>query len=254
MNPWIADIAAFRQSHTPPPNAAAHEAPGSESEAYAIQDAVIRRLGWPVAGWKVGATDGPSRDRLGLSRAFVGAIFSERLYRSPAALALPPGLELKLECELGVAFQETYRAGSPPPDVAELCGQLASLHFVLELVSTVWNGMGAMDGFKIVADNGGCEGLVLGGRIDDIDAFFSERPPLRILSAGAPPRSHELAKSLDDVLEAARQAMANVLERGHDLPAGTLFATGHLCGFIPLADRERLTFTLGSFAEASVGR
>ena len=52
--------------------------PQSEADSYAIQDAVMRRLGERVGGWKVGI--------LARGRHFCAPIYASQVHASPASL------------------------------------------------------------------------------------------------------------------------------------------------------------------------
>ena len=65
----------------------AHLQPVDAGAAYAVQDRLVERIGAPLAGWKIGATDTALRHWLGLSEPFYGRVFLEKVLPSPATIA-----------------------------------------------------------------------------------------------------------------------------------------------------------------------
>src|SRR5271156_7201349 len=72
--------------------------PQSDADAYQIQDAVIRRLGETVGGWKIGVAS-PT------TAAFCAPIFARMIRPSPAAYA---ARELRL---IGIEGEIAFRLG-----------------------------------------------------------------------------------------------------------------------------------------------
>ena len=67
--------------------------PQSEADSYAIQDAVIRRLGERVGGWKVGFSPEGG--------IFCAPIYASKVHASPASLPAEGFHVIAIECEIG---------------------------------------------------------------------------------------------------------------------------------------------------------
>ncbi|UHC18130.1 2-keto-4-pentenoate hydratase [Methylobacterium currus] len=127
--------------------------PGSEAEAYAVQDAVARALG-PVAGWKVGApsaTATPARAALHADTIFE----TERL---PASLFHVIGAE----AEIAYRFGRDLPPEAGPYDRDAVLAAVATLHPAIEIADTRFATFGAVDAHSQRADQQNHGVLVLG--------------------------------------------------------------------------------------------
>lgn len=75
--------------------AAPEETPATTAEGYAVQEAILRRLGIPVVGWKVGAASPTAEPQ-------AGPLLADRLKPSPASFALLPNAFRTVEAEIAV--------------------------------------------------------------------------------------------------------------------------------------------------------
>jgi 2-keto-4-pentenoate hydratase len=99
--------------------------PQSDADAYQIQDAVIRRLGETIGGWKVGAASATIA-------AFCAPIFARMIRPSPASYS---GAELRLiaiEAEIAFRLGRDLPARAAPYERAEVTGG-ATMHPVIDL-------------------------------------------------------------------------------------------------------------------------
>src|SRR4051812_457483 len=118
--------------------------PASETEAYAIQDMVARRLG-PIVGWKVGSA----------------TLYSEP-FRAPiheATLRIEdPRLPADLFHVIGVEAEIVYRfARDLPPRATpyardEVLAAVGSMHPAVEIVDTRFSAFGSVDALSQRAD------------------------------------------------------------------------------------------------------
>ncbi|PWC37404.1 fumarylacetoacetate hydrolase family protein [Azospirillum sp. TSO35-2] len=133
--------------------------PADEAEAYAIQDAVARRLG-PVTGWKVGA-------KTPESEPFRGPINQATLFegvdRLPASLFQVIGIE----AEIAYRFARDLPAREQPYSREEVLDAVASVHPAWEIVDTRFAGFGSQDPLSHAADQMNHGALVVGPAIAD---------------------------------------------------------------------------------------
>ena len=61
--------------------------PSSRQEAYAVQDAMSKALGLPVAGWKVGAATPALMAARQINAPVSGPVYQPRAHSSPAVLS-----------------------------------------------------------------------------------------------------------------------------------------------------------------------
>lgn len=112
-------IAALRQD----------EAPASAAEAYDVQEAILRRLGVPIAGWKAGAAN-PTAEPQG------GAILADRVKPSPARFALLPNALRTVEAELAFSFAYDLPLRDAPYSEAEVWEAIDALHVAIEVLES----------------------------------------------------------------------------------------------------------------------
>src|SRR5438445_2578960 len=110
MNPERLDEAAraLAAARTGQPIAALPEGahPETEADSYAIQDAVLRRLGERVGGYKVGfSPDGG---------IFCAPIYASRIAVSPSKLPAKDFHLIGIECEIGCRLNQALPARATP--------------------------------------------------------------------------------------------------------------------------------------------
>lgn len=109
--------------------------PTSWEAAYAIQDALIARLG-PVVGWKVGAKDAAAQP-------FRAALTGQTVLLSPANVAHAGHTVLGVEAETVYRFDRALPPRDRPYTEEEVLAAVGSVHAAIELVDThfaVWKG------------------------------------------------------------------------------------------------------------------
>ena len=87
---FAARLIAARQSGDRIATLKPSEAPESAAEAYAVQDAILRRLGIGIAGWKVGAATPTALPQAGpilADRCQAVVVLNDRVRRAVAAMA-----------------------------------------------------------------------------------------------------------------------------------------------------------------------
>lgn len=254
MNDRIRDLLTFRQHYTQPATPFSMPEGAAEKDAYAVQDAVIREMAKPIVGWKIGAGNVEAQRALGLQQPFVGAVFEGRAHKSGIQLSVPEAVSLQLECEIGVTLRESYSPQQQLPSADTLLDQIDRWLLVLEVISLSSPPDGPPRGVNVVAENGGCDGLVLGDEIPNAPQSLLSSLSLEVKNGSEPSQIFTVNRTPHEVAHALRETMKNVLSRGHKIPAGTVFATGHLCGIFTLAPNGRFTATLGELATVSVSR
>lgn len=109
--------------------------PTSWEAAYAIQDALIERLG-PVVGWKVGAADAAAEP-------FRAGLTGQTVSLSPATVAHAGHAVLGVEAETVYRFDKALPPRDRPYRDEEVMDAIGSVHAAIELVDThfaVWKG------------------------------------------------------------------------------------------------------------------
>src|SRR5260370_37451145 len=110
--------------------------PRSEADSYAIQDAVLRRLGERVGGWKVGFSPEGG--------VFCAPIYAAKVHASPASLPASGFHLIGIECEIGFRLNQGLASRAPPYSRDE--GLAAgSLHPTIEIVDSRYRDPPAVD-------------------------------------------------------------------------------------------------------------
>jgi len=217
--------------------------PADSSEATAVQNAMIERIGLPVVGWKVAGGLG----------AFVGRILAPRLFMTPAILPQPAFAAARVECELGFELLRDLppRASAYTSDeVAEAC----RLVTCLEITATRIKGASHSpdDAPIYIADNGMQGGLVMGARIDDWRnlSLLDIKVDLRIDGGASQPLSaREERNDPFAVMVWLTNALSN---RKLGLAAGQVATLGSITLSQPLAPGQSAVADYGRFGTINV--
>ena len=86
--------------------------PQSEADSYAIQDAVLRRLGERVGGWKVGFSPEGG--------VFCAPIYASRVVASPASLPAKGFHLIGIECEIGFRVNQALPSRAQPGAIGKM--------------------------------------------------------------------------------------------------------------------------------------
>lgn len=138
-------------------------------DAEKVQDALLRKLGWAPASWKLGASTYGAQRALGLRRAFLAPLPAARTLAAPARLALQVLRQRGVECELAVSLRAPVAEErgllqqAPSSESLALAASLAlSCHSAIEIPQTRFATLGAAGPLALVADNGAAGWVVVG--------------------------------------------------------------------------------------------
>lgn len=121
-------------------------APATAEEAYAVQEAVIRRLGVAVAGWKVGAPDPTGTPS-------AAPLFADLVAPSPARFPAGPDSLRGVEAEIALRLGRDLPARAAPYDEDEAWAAVDTLHVAIELLDSRYVDRKAAGEFAALADN-----------------------------------------------------------------------------------------------------
>ena len=149
--------------------------PQSEADSYAIQDAVIRRLGERVGGWKVGFSPEGG--------IFCAPIYASKVQVSPACLPAKGFHLLGIECEIGFRINQKLSARAQPYGRDEVLAAV-SLHPTIEIVDSRYQDFRALDRLQVLADNFSNGGLVYGAAASGWQGMDLVHPPIEVTADG----------------------------------------------------------------------
>lgn len=201
-----------------------HERPASIEEAYAVQAAMIERIGEGIAGWKLaGASPRGLRGDLPTGPA-TGCLIPSRVFRSGAVVRLPAGATMTLEAEVAFRFARTV---SPADEELDAASMIAQANVAIEVVCSRFTDRKSVGQPSFIADNVGFHSLVCGDPVN-----FSNRS-LFDEDAGLWRNGERVGNSLDGE-DRTRPLMAlgflwsEFGRLGKMIPEGSVVTTGTL--------------------------
>jgi 2-keto-4-pentenoate hydratase len=151
--------------------------PQSDADAYQIQDAVSRRLGEAIGGWKIGASS-PT------TAAFCAPIYERMIRPSPASYTRTELRLIGIEAEIAFWFSE-LPAQTAPYDRADVMTR-ATLHPAIEVVDSRYTDFRSLDRSSILADNFSNGGLVYGPPVPGWESLDLSRTAITVTENSKP--------------------------------------------------------------------
>jgi 2-keto-4-pentenoate hydratase len=216
--------------------------PQSDADAYQIQDAVIRRLGETIGGWKIGVASATTA-------AFCAPIFARMIRPSPATYR---GAELRL---IAIEAEIAFRLGHDQPpraaayDRAEVTAG-ATMHPVIEVVDSRYADFQSLSRPLILADNYSNGGLVWGAAVPDWEKLDLSRTEMRITEDGKPFADSSMGAARDPV--AALVDFVNLMRSRGGAKAGAFVTTGSWTGMVFTRPGAKISADFGSLGRVDI--
>ena len=179
MTPELVDAAAraLAAARAGQPIAALPEGaqPQTEPDSYAIQEAVLQRLGERVGGWKVGFSPEGG--------IFCAPIYASKVHASPASLPAEGFHVIAIECEIGFRINQALSARAAPYSRDEVLAA-ASLHPTIEVVDSRYQDFRSLDRLQVLADNFSNGALVYGAAASGWQGMDLVHPPIEVTADG----------------------------------------------------------------------
>jgi len=216
--------------------------PQSDADAYQIQDAVIRRLGETVGGWKIGVAS-PT------TAAFCAPIFARMIRPSPAAYA---ARELRL---IGIEGEIAFRLGRDLPprlapyEAADVTAG-ATLHPAIEVVDCRFVDPRSLARPLMLADNYANGGLVWGAAAPGWEQLDLSRTEIWVTEDGKPFADSSIGAARDPV--AALVDFANLMRTRGGAKAGTFITTGSWTGMVFTRHGAKISADFGSLGRVDI--
>lgn len=195
--------------------------PRNAAEAYAIQDAVARRLG-PIRGWKTGAP-GPAEE------AAYAPIFA--LLAAPGSFPAQTQRLFGIEAEIAFRLARDLPKRDEPYTRDDVVAAIASMHPAIELVDSRFADFAKVDAPSKLADNQSNGALIHGPAVSgwqnlDIDLA---RPPITVTIDGKV-AAETTGNSGGDPLRLLTALANHCTGRTGGLRAGDMITTGSITG------------------------
>ena len=216
--------------------------PESDADAYQIQDAVTRRLGHAIGGWKVGAAS-PT------TAAFCAPIYSNMIRPSPASYHAAELRLIGIEAELGFRLGRDLPARAAHYDRAEVAAG-ATLHPVIEVVDSRYADFRSLDRPSILADNFSNGGLVYGAAVPNWEGLDFARTTITVTEDGEPFADSSQGAARDPV--AALADFANLMRKRAGIKVGTIVTTGSWTGMVFTRRGARIIADFGPLGRVEV--
>jgi len=227
--------------------------PADLDEGYAVQDRLCELIGGETAGWKVGATAPEVQEAFGVSEPVAGRLFRVRVHEYPATIPFdefeaPPSFE----CEICFVLGRDLAAQDAPFDRPTIVAAVDKVVPAVEVISSRFEQMLAVDAPSLVADNVAAGYLVTGEPVVASDAVDP-----REIAAALRVNGELMAKGSGEAIlgdpYAALQWLANHLAaRGRGLRKGELISTGTLTGLCPAQPEDVAMADFGRLGRVSV--
>lgn len=196
--------------------------PQSEADSYAIQDAVMRRLGERAGGWKVGYSPEGG--------IFCAPIYASMVHASPASLPATGFHVIGIECEIGFCVNQTFNPRALPYGRDEIVA-VSSLHPTIEVVDSRYQDFRSLDRLQVLADNFSNGALVHGAAASNWQGMDLVHPPIEVTADGV-----QLADCTGlragDPITLFVELVNFVANRRGSVPAGTFVTTGTHTGLV----------------------
>jgi 2-keto-4-pentenoate hydratase len=224
--------------HELPPNCR----PRSDSDAYAIQEAVVRQLGETIGGWKVGAASAASA-------AFCAPIWVKMIRSSPASYDARELRLIGIEAELAFRLDRDLPPRAAVYDRAEVAAG-ATLHPVIEVVDSRYADFRSLDRLSILADNFANGGLVYGAAVPDWEKLDLGNTRITVTEDGEPFADSVGGAPRDPI--AALVDFVNLMNERGGAKAGTLVTTGSWTGIVFTRHGARIVADFGPIGRVEV--
>jgi 2-keto-4-pentenoate hydratase len=216
--------------------------PQSEADSYAIQEAVLRRLGESIGGWKVGFSPEGG--------IFCAPIYAAAVHASPASLPARGFHVIGIECEIGFRVNEALAPRARPYAREEVLAA-SSLHPTIEVVDSRYQDFRSLDRLQVLADNFSNGALVYGAAAAGWEDMDLAHPPIRVTADGTDFAECTGLRAGDPIglLVDLVNHVAN--ERG-GVPAGTFVTTGTHTGLVFTEPGARIRADYGRLGQVEV--
>jgi 2-keto-4-pentenoate hydratase len=242
---FAARLIAARRSGQRIATLSAAEAPASAAEAYQVQEAILRRLDIPIAGWKAGAAS-PSAEPQG------GPILADRLKPSPARFALLPNALRTVEAELAFSFARDLPLRDAPYSEAEVWEAIAALHVAIEVLESSFVDRRFMPEHAPLADLLNNGAFCHGPAIQEWRGLEMLKPRATLLIDGKEIRSANAGTPGGHPRRLLGWLANHAAGRGHPIKRGDIVTTGSHTGMYDAPAGAQVTARFDGIGEASL--
>ena len=201
------------------------------------------RLGWPAAGWKIGAASEEIRRAEGLPGACPGRIYLDGVFRSPASLPAALFINYRnVECELAFRLRDGFRVRPAPYTEDEVVERIECLMPALEIGDMVFDDWyGASGYFGSCLDNGGGAALVYGEEVERWQELDLPNARLALSLNGQFVKDGLGAAAMGHPVTSLTWLVNWAREHGRGIAAGEIVSTGTCTGHCFVAPGDEVS-------------
>ena len=245
VDSFAARLIAARQSGERIATLSADEAPAGVAEGYAVQEAILRRLGIGIAAWKAGAAN-PGAEPQG------GPILADRVQPSPARFALRPNALRTVEAELAFSFACDLPLRDAPYSDAEVWEAVAALHVAIEVLESSFVDRRFVPEHAPLADLLNNGAFCYGPAIADWRGLDVAKPQARLLIDGKDIRRANAGTPGGHPRRLLGWLANHAARREHPLKRGDIVTTGSHTGMYDAPAGGQVTVRFDGIGEASL--
>lgn len=223
----------------------AEEAPANAAEGYALQEAVIGRLGGKIVGWKAGAASPEAEPQ-------AGPLLADRVQPSPARFAVTPHALRLAEAELAFRFGREVPPRAKPYDEAEIWDAVATLHVAIEVLDSAFVDRRTVPPFAPLGDLNNNGAFCYGPPLEAWRGSDVLRPQATLLIDGKPVRRANAGTPGGHPRRLLAWLANHCIGRRRPLKPGDIVTTGSHTGMYAAPVGARVTAQFEGIGEASL--
>jgi 2-keto-4-pentenoate hydratase len=221
------------------------EIPASAAEAYAVQDAILRRLAIPIAGWKAGAASPTAEPQ-------AGPILADHLKPSPARFAMPANAFRTVEGEVAFMLGRDLPTRSQGYSEDEVWDAMATLHVGIEVLESSFIDRRKISEYAVLGDLLNNGAYCYGAAVKDWRGLDVATPQASILIDGKEVRRAKAGTPGGHPKRLLAWLANHAAARGLPLKAGMIITTGSHTGMLDAPPGATVTARLEGIGEATL--
>lgn len=211
--------------------------PSTLKEAYSIQSRSLKLWNEKLIGWKVGGIPSPLQAKFGASW-LAGPIFENKFLNYNGEALNVPVFESGsafVEAEFALELGDLSRLSTRTPTPEEMLPFIRNCYAGVEIASSPVANINDIGPGAIISDFGNNNGLVVGAKVEQVTLRQLSEIHVKTSIEGECVGSARAQSLPGGPLAAVAFLIANLYERGIDVPEGTLVSSGAITGVHPIA-------------------
>ncbi|HKT18709.1 MAG TPA: 2-keto-4-pentenoate hydratase [Stellaceae bacterium] len=223
----------------------AAQAPSCAEDAYAVQDAMLRRLGGAIGGWKAGASSPEAEPQ-------AAPLLADRMQPSPARFTLLSNALRTVEAELAFSFARDLPPRPAPYAEDEVWDSVEAMHVAIEILESSFVDRRRVPEFAPLADMQNNGGFCYGPALREWRSFDVGTPRAILLIDGEEVRSAISGTPGGHPRRLLAWLANHAARRGHPLKRRDIVTTGSHTGMYDAPAGAHVTARFEGVGEASL--